>query len=154
MPTFSRLYSSHGKDFQKHVHKNLQRRLRLFFIISAIMFLLALFDVYNGTLTIGIALISIVIGSVVGFISSRIFHLSWEKDGEVVVGRIDTVGWIVLVAYILFEIARTTFFSDVLHLAASATAITYVFVASALISRVLGLRGRMLRILKEEKVFE
>ncbi len=147
------LYKAHGTDFQKHVHKNLQRRLRLFFILSAIMFLLALFDIYNGTLSIGIALISIVIGGIAGFISSRIFHLSWEKDGEVVVGRIDAIGWGVLILYILFEIARTTFFSTVLHLAASATAITYVFVASALLSRVFGLRGRMLRILREENVF-
>jgi len=147
------LYKAHGKDFQKHVHKNLQRRLRLFFILSAVMFLLALLDIYNGTLSIGIAVISIAIGAVVGVLSSRIFHLSWEKDGEVVVGRIDAIGWAVLVLYIAFEIARTTFFSSVLHLAASATAITYVFVASALISRAFGLRGRMLKILRDEDVF-
>jgi hypothetical protein len=144
------LYDSHKKNFKHHVHPSLQRRIKIFMVIAAIMLAVVAYDVIGQTLRIELALLSLAIGAVVGFASTRIFHLSWSRDGSHVVGRIDRIGWMVLAAYIIFEIARATFFQW--WLPASATAITFAFVASALISRVVGLRGRIIRILKEEKI--
>lgn len=117
------------------------------------MLLLVLWDIATGALTIPIALIGIVIGAIIGFFSSRIFHLSWDKDGEKVVGRIDTIGWIVLALYIVFEIIRSTLFATIFASASSPTAVTFAFIAAALIARVFGLRGRILKILEEEQIF-
>ena len=149
------LYTAHGKNFKHHVHPRLQRRLRLFFILSAVMLLLALLDIYHGILSIQWAVVSIIVGGCVGIITSRVFKLSWKKDGEMVVGQIDTLGWIILALYIGFEILRATVFSTVFHVSDDAsTAITYMFVSSALISRAFGLRGRMIKVMKQEKVFD
>jgi|SRR5579859_3487051 len=142
-----------GKNFMKYVHPTLQRRVRIFLVMGGVMFLVVLWDIVQGAMSIPLALIGVAVGAAVGFISSRIFHLSWDRDGQRVVGRIDTVGWIVLACYIAFEIARATLFETVIRTGFSATAITFAFVASALLARVLGLRGRILRILKEEKIF-
>jgi hypothetical protein len=147
------LYRSKGKEFSHHVHQSLRRRIRIFLIISAIMLVVALGDIFNGTLSLGVALLSIIVGGGIGFFTSRIFHLSWQKDGELVVSRIDKIGVIVLILYIAFEIARAYVFQSVIVLSSSAAAVTYVFVASALISRVVGLRGRVLKILNENDVF-
>jgi len=38
------------------------------------------YDIYTGNLGIWIALIAIAIGQRGGFITSRIFHLSWDRD--------------------------------------------------------------------------
>lgn len=147
------LYTHQNKNFQQHVHPTLQRRIRIFFVIGAISLAIVGWDIVQGTLGIPYALVSVLVGAVVGWLTSRIFHLSWEHDGQRVVGRIDKIGWFVLAAYIVFEIARSILFQDVIHTGSDATAITFAFVSSALISRMFGLRGRIVRILKEEKIF-
>lgn len=146
------LYTSQNKSFKQHVHPSLRRRIRIFIVMAVIMFAIVLFDIIQGTLGLEVAVVSIVIGSVVGYISSRIFHLSWDHDGNHVVGRIDKIGLFVLVAYIAFEIVRASLVQE--WLPASTSAITFAFVASALITRVLGLRGRIVRILKQEHIFK
>ncbi|HVV15107.1 MAG TPA: hypothetical protein VHD55_01765 [Candidatus Paceibacterota bacterium] len=146
------LYTHGRKDFRHHVHPTLQRRLRMFFIIGGITLAVVGWDIVQGAITVPVALASIAVGTVVGWFTSRIFHLSWNEDGQRVVGRIDKIGWFVLVAYIVFEVSRAVFF-DVVHTGLDATAITFAFVSSALLSRMFGLRGRIVKILKEEKIF-
>ena len=149
------IYSSDNKNFKHHVHTKLQKRIRIFLVLSTCMLLAVLWDVVTHVLTIPVAALSIIIGSVIGWFTSRIFHVSWDKDGETVVGKIDTIGWFVLGAYIVFEIARAVLFETVIHLGdATTTAITFAFVSSALLSRVFGLRGRILTVLRDEKVFK
>ncbi len=145
------LYTHQNKPFKQHVHNTLKRRIKTFMVLAAIMLAIVIVDIAMGSLNIGWALFSIAIGAVIGFVSTRIFHLSWNKDGEQVVARVDKIGWIVLVAYIVFEIVRSSLFMK--WLPDSATAITFAFVASALISRVFGLRGRIIRILQKEGIF-
>jgi hypothetical protein len=143
-----------GGDLMSHVHPSLQRRIRLFLVMGGVMLLLVLWDIVRGLMSVPLALVGLLVGAFVGFFSSRIFHLSWDHDGKQVVGRIDIIGWLVLALYVAFEIARATLFEDVIHTGFSATAITFAFIASAFIFRVLGLRGRISRILEEERVFK
>ena len=146
------LYTSEGKDFKHQVHPTLQRRISLYLVIGGIAFLVVARDIYGGFLSPLIALVVVIIGAFAGFLTSRIYHLSWNEDGAHVIGRIDTIGWVVLALYIIFELARTTLFKTILPTGFDPTAITFAFIASALTSRVLGLRGRILQILNEEKV--
>ncbi|CAN5754268.1 hypothetical protein BH11PAT2_BH11PAT2_01980 [soil metagenome] len=147
------LYTKDGEDFSNSVHPNLRRRIRMFLIIGAIMLVILALNVVRGQVGVLVSIISLVIGAIVGFISSRIFHLSWDTNAEVVVGSIDRVGFVVLGFYILFELARTYVLSSVVHVSGSSTAITFAFIASALIFRVFGLRGSIIRVLKEERIF-
>ena len=148
------LYTSRKRSFKHHVHPSLQRRIRLFLIFSGVGALVVLYDIYTGTLGVGIALLALTIGCVVGFITSRIFHLSWDRDANLVIGQIDAIGWAVLAAYIVFEIVRSMLFTTVIHTGYDPNAITFAFVAAALASRVLGLRGRILNVLRSERIFD
>lgn len=141
------------ESFLAHTHPTLQRRVRLFILAGTIMLLVVLWDIMHHTMSVPLALAGIVVGALAGFASSRIYHLTWDHDGQRVVGRIDLVGWIVLILYIAFEVIRALLFESVIHTGFTATAITFTFVSSALISRVFGIRGRILRILKDEAVF-
>jgi multisubunit Na+/H+ antiporter MnhE subunit len=147
------LYTHRSKNFRHHVHPTLQRRIRIFFVIGALSLVFVARDIWSGTLSWQWALVGLVLGTCVGWFTSRIFHLSWAHDGQQVVGRIDRIGWMVLAAYIIFEIIRATLFTTVIHTGSDPTAITFAFVSAALISRMFGLRGRILRILTDEKVF-
>ena len=144
------LYTFKNKNFKQHVHPSLKKRIKIFMVIGAVMLAIMIANIVQGNLSIELAAISIVLGGVVGFITSRIFSLSWSHDGQHVVGRIDRLGWIVLALYIGFEIVRSIFFQQ--WVPASATAVTFAFVASALITRVLGLRGRIVDVLKKENI--
>ncbi len=147
------LYNRNGEDFKENVHPNLRRRIRTFLMLGSIMLLILAINIVRGQVGSTISLISLIVGAFIGLMSSRIFHLSWDKDAEVVVGRIDTVGFIVLGLYVLFEIVRTYVFTSIVHVSGSSTAITFAFVSSALIFRVLGLRGSIIRVLKQERIF-
>ena len=146
------LYRSGNTDLKHHVHPKLRRNIRLFILMSVIMILIAGADLAAGTLSLNMAIAGTAVGTLVGFASSRIFHLSWDKDGSTVVSRIDTVGWVILILYIAFEVARASIF-QVLFDAGSSTAVFFIFVGAAMIARVLGIRGRIFQILRDEKVF-
>jgi len=144
-------YTIKNKNFKQHVHPSLQRRIRIFFGMGGVMAAVVAYDVAQATLSIEWAFVAIIVGLFVGWFTSRILHLSWSHDGMQVVSRIDTIGWLVLAAYIIFEVVRASFFQW--WMPESATAITFAFISAALISRVFGLRGRILKILTEEKIF-
>ena len=144
------LYTTDNTSFKHQVHTSLQRRLRIFIVMGVIIILVMVSDVVRGLLPVWIAGISLLLGSIIGLVSSRIFNLTWDKDGEQVVGKIDVIGWVVLGAYILFEVARSILVQH--WLPAEATAITFAFIGPALITRVLSLRGRIITILKNEEV--
>jgi len=121
--------------------------------MGGIMLAIVMWDMYTSVLPFAWGIGALIVGVLVGLVSTRIFHLSWSRDGGHVVGRIDKIGWFVLAAYIAFEIARATLFETVIHIGTSmTTAVTFAFVSAALLSRVFGLRGRILRIIKAEKV--
>ncbi|MEO6536898.1 MAG: hypothetical protein ABIT47_04355 [Candidatus Paceibacterota bacterium] len=147
------LYTTNGENFSENVHPNLRRRIRIFLIIGALMLVILAANIVRGHIGLAVTCISLIIGALVGFISSRIFHLSWDKDAEVVVGSIDTIGFVVLALYIIFEVARSYVVTSVIHLSGSSTAITFAFISSALIFRVLGLRGSIIRVLNQEHIF-
>lgn len=132
--------------------------MRIFLIIAFCMLVIAETHVMQDHINPFIVLGSVVVGAAVGIVTTRIFHLSWDHDGQKVVGRIDKIGLAVLVLYVIFEIARSMLFEKLMPASTSAslsaaTIVGFIFIAAALISRVLALRGRMIKILREQKVF-
>ncbi len=116
------------------------------------MFAVVASDIARGTLSLNWAFISFITGTAIGLISSRIFRLSWDKSKQSVMSRIDTTGWIVLVSYIAFEIARAYVVQERISGSGMGIAITFAFVASAFLSRVYSLRIRIIKVLKQNQV--
>jgi hypothetical protein len=80
------------------------------------------------------------------------FHISWDKNAKKVVSRLDIFGGVVLAAYILFEIEREHFVSLFIH-GPTVAAVSFTVLAGVMIGRVLGTRGRIRTILKDQRVF-
>lgn len=155
------LYHEDDKSFKHQVGASLQKRLKIFLTIASIMVLVVLFDIYRiltiGTTVplswiFGFIILALLIGWGIGMITTRIFHLSWDHDGQQVVGRIDKIGAMVLAEYIILEIIRAVSFEKFISNTTLATMLGFVIISSALIGRVIGLRGKILQILKDEKV--
>lgn len=109
------------------------------------------YDLFKNILSLEFAFVGILIGVGGGIVSSRMNHLSWDHDAEKIVSRLDVFGIIILVAYIIFAILRTKLISYFVH-GPTVGAISFSIVAGIMIGRVIGTRGKILKILKEEKI--
>lgn len=92
------------------------------------------------------------VGIVIGVFTSRMFHTSWNKDAKKVVSRLDTYGIIILVLYFLFEISRERIVGFITHDFETGT-IGFAILTGIMIGRVVGTRGRIIDVLKEQKIF-
>jgi hypothetical protein len=91
-------------------------------------------------------------GIVVGIVSARMFHISWNKDAKKIVSRLDEYGVIILVLYILFELKREWIVSNFVQ-GAIIGPTSFSLLTGIMIGRVLGTRGRIVQVLREQKVF-
>jgi hypothetical protein len=140
------------KDISHHIDKKLQFRLRIYFLIAAVMAGIALYNVIKGDISFFAAIGAYVVGAFIGIITSRMFHISWDKNARKVVSRLDIFGGVVLILYILFEIQRDKFVELFIH-GPEVAATSFAILAGVMIGRVLGTRGRIRTVLKEQKVF-
>ena len=79
------------------------------------------------------------------------FHISWDEDNEIVTSRMDKIGGIVLVGYMIFSFARhyllTEYISKTFILP-----ITFAIVSGVMIGRYIGMRNKVHRVLKGQDI--
>jgi len=88
----------------------LDRRLRLslglFFLISVIMLGLLISHVARGDGSLSWAVLSLVLGGILGWIVTRVTVLHWDDARHAVVSQMDAFGVVVLCLYLLFLFTR------------------------------------------------
>jgi hypothetical protein len=145
-----------ASSLQKHIHhvdKKLQTRLRLYFLIASVLFIVFLYNIIRGALRWDLGIISLLIGIFIGIISSRMYHISWDKNAKKVIGRLDIYGIIILILYVVLEIFRDKLVTFVTHDFEVGT-IGFAILAGIMFGRVLGTRGKIIQVLKEQRVFK
>jgi len=147
--------SEHRKKQAKHIQTHASKKLRINLrILSAVYIILLLVTVYELFVTRALfsqVLIALIIGLAAGFISARMYKISWDKDSAKVVGRIDIYGVIVLVLFILFELNRN-WIADLFSDGEALGSIGFVLITTALLGRILGTARRILQVLSAEKI--
>ncbi len=133
---------------QKYLDRRLFTRLRLLTILSLIMLVIIAFEVLENKFNIPLALSGILLGLVVGIIASRMYHLSWDEETSKVIGRIDWIGAIILLLYIIFMIARILLLGYLVQGAPLFTT-TLSITAGAMMGRIVGTRHGIHKILKD-----
>jgi len=139
------------RNYAHNLDKRLRFRLRLYLLISLILIGILVFNVLKGTLRVDYGLLGLVAGVGIGIISSRMFHISWNKNAKRVVSQLDTLGIGILILYFLFEILRGTivgFFTHDIQVATTGFAV----LAGIMYGRLLGTRGRIIQILEEQEI--
>jgi hypothetical protein len=135
------------ESLDKHVHSRLRTRIRLYLGISIAIIIAILYRVVVEGGGILYPLTALVIGIAAGVLLSRMFNVSWDKDAEKVVSRIDVYGGILLVVYIIFELSGEDLIrhwfngSEVLTLILS-------LAGGAVLGRGLGMAGKMFSVLR------
>jgi len=141
------------KKISHHVDKKILMRARIFGFVSLVFVFILGQDFFNGTISLAYLLGALIVGITVGMLASRMYHLSWDHDGKKVVGRLDAVGIVVLVLYILFAIFRKTLVGVVVHGPMIGT-VTIAVMGGLFLGQILGIRNGVRGILKAEGIIE
>lgn len=141
------------RNHTHHLDKRLRFRLRIYFLISIILIGIFFFIIFRGALRIDLGIIGIAVGIVIGIFTSRMFHTSWDKNAKKVVSRLDVYGVIILILYIAFEISRERIVGFITHDFETGT-IGFAVLTGIMFGRIIGTRGRIIDVLREQKIFK
>ena len=141
---------SKRKEVARFVHKKLIFRVRrlavVFLIITGILIYEISQDYIAGYLAAGGFLVGLVIGIMV---SRRMHNISWDAEATKAVTKMDTLGIIILIVYILFAVGRRWIFSHWLE-GHALTAFTLSVSAGGMFGRLYYTRQKIRAVLKKE----
>jgi hypothetical protein len=131
----------------QYIEDRLIRRLRLYLIVTLTLSAVIVVEVLAGRFGLALALIGFCIGFVVGIIVSRSYHLSWDVETNNVIGRIDWIGAILLVCYLVFVFTKSYFLGSYVQ-GAQLFALLLGITAGSMLGRILGTRRGISKLLK------
>ena len=96
------------------LHEKLTRRVRILFLISFLLLLVVIWNIYADHITNYLLVLMAVFWSIGFFLGFYIFSqmnvINWSEEDEVVrVGNMDAIGFASIILYIIFEISFRTF---------------------------------------------
>ncbi len=91
------------------IDRKLVMRLRIYLIVMITIFAVIVIEVVQGRFIIQWALVGILVGLLVGTIVTRMYNLSWDEESNTVVGKMDGIGIVILVGYLIWEFTKSDF---------------------------------------------
>lgn len=137
------------KILEHHIDSKLRFRMRMFGVILILLTGALVYEMYTSQIKFLWALCGLCFGALMGVVIGRMFAIRWHPEQKQVVGKLDLLGTIVLVLYILFSIVRQWIFTHWFK-GAVLTAFTVSFVEGAMIGRILRMRRDIKNVLIEE----
>lgn len=133
----------------KHVDKKLLFRLKIFAVVFVVMMGIILYDIFQNTITVPIAMGGIGIGILVGLISGRMFNIRWHEEKSQVISHVDELGVVIIILYIAFAVFRKQIFGHWLH-GPLLTAFSFSFFAGTMVGRILTTGLSVRKVLHEQ----
>ncbi|GGS31083.1 MULTISPECIES: hypothetical protein [Actinokineospora] len=131
---------SRREAVRRHVDRAIILRCRVYLAIFLVASAVAVVEaVLAGGWTLVFAAAGLLAGIAVGHVVSRMFRLEWHEFERKAVGKIDVVGAVILVAYLLVAVNRARLV-DLWVPAASAGATSMAVLAGIMLGQVLGIR--------------
>lgn len=130
-----------------HVHPKLRNRVRLYLGISVAIIIAIIYRIIRHGGGVLYPVLALALGLIVGILLSRMFNVSWDKDAEKVVSRVDAYGTIFLVAYIIFEVSGEYFIRQWFE-GAEVLTIIISLAGGAVLGRGLGMARKMFQVLR------
>ena len=141
---------SKRKEVARFVHKKLLFRLRRLAIIFLIITGILIYEISNDYIAGYLASAGFVIGVAIGILVSRRMHnISWDAEATKAVTKMDRLGVMILIVYILFAVSRRWIFSHWLE-GHALTAFTLSVSAGGMFGRLYYTRQKIRQVLKKE----
>jgi len=141
---------SKRKEVGQFVHRKLLFRLRRLAIIFIIISVILIYDLSHNYIATYLPVIGFIFGMVIGLIIARRMHrISWDAETNKAVTKMDRLGIIILILYLLFAVSRHWIFSHWLH-GYALSSFTMSMAAGGMLGRLLTTRQKIRKILKQE----
>ncbi len=137
------------RELRDKISKRLRTRLIIYFVISVLILGIAIFHIVKDQASLGLTSIGFFIGIIVGIIVSRMYKVVWDEHAAEVISTFDSIGIVFLVFYVAFEIFRERIVGLFIH-GPSVVAVSFAILAGVMYGRVLGTRGKIRDIFKEQ----
>lgn len=124
-------------------------RLWVFFIIMSALSIIVIAHVFEGHISALLAVSGFAVGIMIGFLAGRMFIIFWHPETEKVVSRLDTVGFVILLMYVLLAVGRRWFLGHWLH-GAELNAFGLSILTGLLLGRLLSMAMKIKKILVTE----
>lgn len=140
---------SSRKEVAAFVHKKLLFRLRRLALFFVIVTAILIYEISKNYIAGILALAGFFIGFLIGYVVGKRMHtILWDEGATKVVGKMDTIGIIILVIYLLFAISRRWIFSHWLEGHALGAFVLSIS-CGAIISRLWFIRKKIREVLKK-----
>jgi uncharacterized membrane protein YadS len=145
------LNSRTGKNAKDYVERKLLIRLKLFFVVFALLVMAVFYEVSRAHITASTSIGAIMLGMLLGSVFVRRKRIYWEDDTSRVIARMDRIGIFLLVLYVGFVIIRHFVLG---HWVPGKQLIGFSFsiTAGAMLGRLLSMRSQIRQILKEKNI--
>lgn len=127
------------------VHYKVRLKLWIYIIVFFVSLMLSMIHFINGHILFYFPLGGFIAGIAIGFIVSRIHKIAWDKDGEVIITKLDSTGLVILLVYMSFIIFKNTIIEDIVHLH-NISSISLAVVSGTMLGHAFALRKRILKI--------
>lgn len=121
---------------RRHLDKKLIFRLAIFIGIFFVMIVLISFNVFENKIGLLLASTGLVLGIGIGLASGRVFTIRWHQEDLKVVSRMDKIGFMFLVPYIVFSLFREKILMYWFH-GVLLTAFTFSLIAGIMLGRIM-----------------
>ena len=103
---------SKRKEVAAFVHKKLLFRLRRLALFFLVVTGILVYEVSHDYIALYLALGGYVLGFAIGYVvGKRMHNITWNEEASKVIGKMDRLGIIILVVYLIFAISRRWIFS-------------------------------------------
>lgn len=129
--------------------KKLLRKIRFLLFFLVIMSGALIYETAISEISYVFILLGLIIGVTTGIIVGRMFNIEWHEEKEEVIARLDIIGIIVLVLYLLVSIARQWIFAH-WFAGIKLTAFTFSFAEGVMIGRIISFQFNIKKVLIKE----
>ena len=145
------LNSRTSKNARDFVERKLLLRLKIFFGVFALLIVVIFYEVALHHIAAATCVGTIMLGMMVGAIFVRRKRIYWEEETSRVIARMDRIGIVLLVLYIVIAIIRH-FLLDHWLRGNQLVGFSLSFAAGTMLGRLLSMRSQIRQILKEKNI--
>jgi hypothetical protein len=151
----ARMFEEHHEDseqlvenIRKYAHWRLQLRLIFYVIIAASILGIGMYHIVRGDIPVVYPTMGLIAGMILGVIVSRMFHITWDHQAQMVISRLDAMGIVILILYILLELNREQVVRYFINNDYTIS-ISFALLAGIMVGRVIGIRRKVKQVLEQ-----
>ena len=144
-----------AEQIRPHLQGFLRVRLAYYLILAVVNAGFVIYNSYEDSISSLYSIGGVVVGIGIGFFITRIHKIYWDEKVGKVVARFDLYGLVLLALLILFQIFREKIIRnfDIVD-EIDVTSTGFAVLAGIMYGRVLGVRGSVMKILREKELVD